>query len=203
MGDYALKDGNMILALVERKTFDNLLHEFGKMPIFHHQLSELEAYRHAALVIEANYSDFLNPNKMKHYPPAFASKAVAELHALHPNLTIVFAGNRKLAREWTHQFFFAVTGHLEDTPHWKVSEVIANYGAPPEASGGSYYDIRQFIEHTFPDEFTVAILRESFPDIPDTTIQRALRVMKKEGIITPQGRGKKSYWKTFHPSPET
>jgi hypothetical protein len=194
VGDYALKDENRILALVERKTFDNLLHEFGRMHIFHQQLAELAAYRNAALVIEANYSDFLNPAKMTYFPPAFASKAIAELHALHPDLTIFFAGNRKLAREWTHQFFSAVTAHEEDAAHHKVSEVVARYGTPPEATGGSYYDIRRCIENTLPDEFTVAMLRESFPDAPQTTIQRALRVMKKEGIIIPHGRGKKGYW---------
>ncbi len=124
----------------------------------------------------------------------FPYRLTIELHALHPNLTIAFAGNRKLAREWTHQFFSAVTGHQEDTPHRKVSEVVANYGTPPEASGGSYYDIRRCIEDTFHDEFTVAMVRESFSDVPEATIQRVLRILKKEGFITPQGRGKKIYW---------
>jgi len=75
VGDYALKDGDSIAAIVERKTRDNLLHEFGRMSIFHRQLTELEAYRHAALVIEANYSDFLHPRKMTYYPPRLHSAA--------------------------------------------------------------------------------------------------------------------------------
>jgi Fe2+ or Zn2+ uptake regulation protein len=41
----------------------------------------------------------------------------------------------------------------------------------------------------------LAMLREAFPDAPEATIRRALRVMKKEDIITPHGRGKKSYWR--------
>jgi hypothetical protein len=195
VGDYALKEGNRILALVERKTFDNLLHEFGRMHIFHQQLSEFEAYRHVALVIEANYSDFLNPNKMKHYPPTFASKAIAELHALHPNLTIVFTGNRKLAQEWTHQYFSAITGHEEDTPHRKVSEVVANYGMPPEATGGIFYEMKQIIENDFPHEFTVAMIRESFPDAPESTVRRVLRNLKADGVIEACGRGKKGSWR--------
>ena len=194
VGDYALKEGNRIAALVERKTLDNLLAEFGRMSIFHQQLSELETYRNSALVIEANYSDFLNPDKMKYYPPAFTAKAIAELHAFHPNLSIVFAGNRKLAREWTFQFFTSTTAHQEDTPHHKVSEVMTRYGKTPETTGGSYYEIRESIENVFPNEFTIAMLRESFPDIPEATLQRVLRDMKKEGIIEPHGRGKKSYW---------
>ncbi|MEA1935509.1 MAG: ERCC4 domain-containing protein [Thermodesulfobacteriota bacterium] len=194
VGDYALKENNRIVALVERKTLDNLLAEFGRMSIFHQQLSELESYRHAALVIEANYSDFLNPGKMKFYPPAFTGKAIAELHSFHPNLSIIFAGNRKLGQEWTHQFFSAITAHEEDTPHYKISEVVAQYGTPPEISGGSYYEIREYIENEFPHEFTIAMLRESFPDIPEATFRRVLRDLKKEGTIQPHGRGKKSYW---------
>ena len=194
MGDYALKDCNTLLAVVERKTFDNLVHEFGRMSIFHQQLAELETYRHSALVIEANYSDFLNPNKMKYYPPAFTAKALAELHAYHPNLPIVFAGSRKLAREWAHQFFSAVTAHDEDTPHHKVSEVVAEYGTPPLTIGGSYYEIRHAVETELPGEFTKIMLREAFPNVPEYTFQRVLRDLKKEGIIEPHGRGKKSYW---------
>jgi len=59
--DYALITQDGIKALVERKTFENLLGEFGRMPLLHQALGELEAYRYSALVIEANYSDFLNP----------------------------------------------------------------------------------------------------------------------------------------------
>jgi len=38
-------------------------------------------------------------------------------------------------------------------------------------------------------------MRQAFPDVPDTTLQRVLRDLKKEGRIESQGRGKKSYWK--------
>ena len=131
---------------------------------------------------------------MKYYPPVFTSKAIAELQALHPNLTIIFAGNRKLAQEWTHQFFTAITAHEEDTPHHKVSQVMTRYGTPPETTGGSYCEIRESIENEFPDEFTKAMLRESFPDVPESTLQRVLRNLKKEGTIKREGRGKKSYW---------
>ncbi|MCS7216013.1 MAG: ERCC4 domain-containing protein [Thermodesulfovibrio sp.] len=127
VGDYALKDNKEILAVVERKTFDNLLSEFGRMPIFHQQLGELSTYKHSALVIEANYSDFLKSDKLKIYTPTFAAKAIAELYALHPHLTIVFAGNRKLANEWTLRFFSAVYTHERDLPHEKVTEIIERY----------------------------------------------------------------------------
>lgn len=33
---------------------------------------------------------------------------------MHPELTVVFAGNRKLANEWTIRFFEAVEAHEKD-----------------------------------------------------------------------------------------
>lgn len=195
VGDYALKDDKGILAIVERKTFDNLLAEFGKMPLFHQQLAELSAYRYPALIIEANYSDFLNPNKMKFYNPLFAAKAIAELQALHPKLAIVFAGNRKLANEWAYRFFSAINAHENDTPHLKIQEVIEEYGVSPEAKGGVYFEIKKKIIDDIQAEFTIFRLKELFPDAPVTTIRKVLNDLKKEGVIARNGAGKKSHWK--------
>lgn len=195
IGDYALKGENEILAVVERKTFDNLLAEFGRMQAFHQQLGELSVYRHSALVIEANYSDFLNPNKIKFYTPSFAAKAIAELYALHPKLTIVFAGNRKLANEWTYRFFMAINAHENDTPHEIISNLIENYGTSPETTGGIYFEIKKKIKNDFPVEFTLSMINETFPNAPLTTIRKEINDLKKEGVITRFGEGKKSLWK--------
>jgi len=104
-GDYALMDGDEMLAVVERKTLDNLLADFGMMPVLHQRLAELEAQDNHALVIEAPYADFLNPKKVHYYNPGFCAKAIAELYALHPHLRMVFCANRKIANEWTRHFF--------------------------------------------------------------------------------------------------
>jgi hypothetical protein len=101
-------DGNDILAVVERKTMDNLSGDFGIMPVLHQRLAELAIYEHHALVIEALYADFLNPRKVQYYTPAFCARAIAELYALHPRLRIVFCANRKMANEWTRHYFSAV-----------------------------------------------------------------------------------------------
>ena len=107
-GDYALVDADKVLAVVERKTLDNLLADFGMMPVLHQRLAELAACDNHALVIEASYGDFLNPKKVHHYAPSFCARAIAELYALHPTLRIVFCANRKVANEWTRHFFEAV-----------------------------------------------------------------------------------------------
>ncbi|HEY9053312.1 MAG TPA: ERCC4 domain-containing protein, partial [Rectinemataceae bacterium] len=59
VGDYALMRGETIVALVERKTFDNLLGDFGSIVVLHQTLRELSGYDSAAVVIEARYGDFL------------------------------------------------------------------------------------------------------------------------------------------------
>ena len=107
-GDYAIMNGDKILAVVERKTLDNLLADFGVMPVLHQRLAELGAQDNHALVVEAPYADFLNPKTVHHYNPSFCAKAIAELYALHPRLRIVFCANRKIANEWTRHFFTAV-----------------------------------------------------------------------------------------------
>lgn len=101
-------DGDEIVAVVERKTLDNLLADFGTMPVLHQCLSELVMHEHHALVVEALYADFLNPRKVHHYTPGFCARAIAELYALHPRLRIVFCANRKMANEWTRHYFSAV-----------------------------------------------------------------------------------------------
>jgi hypothetical protein len=104
-GDYALMQEDRFIAVVERKTFDNLMADFGTMPVLHQRLAELAAQENHALVIEASYADFLNPKKVHYYTPAFCAKAIAELFAFHPKLRIVFCLNRKTANEWTRHFF--------------------------------------------------------------------------------------------------
>jgi len=107
-GDYALMDGDSIVALVERKTFENILSDFGIMPVLHQRLAELATYEYHALVVEAMYADFLNPKKVHHYTTGFCARAIAELYTLHPGLNIVFCANRKMANEWTRHYFSAV-----------------------------------------------------------------------------------------------
>ena len=101
-------DGDDILALVERKTLDNLLADFGMMPVLHQRLAELATHGNHALVIEAPYVDSLSSKKIHHYTPSFCAKAIGEIYALHPSLRIVFCANRKVANEWTRHYFAAV-----------------------------------------------------------------------------------------------
>ena len=112
-GDYALADGPRLIAVIERKTFQNLLADFGTMPVLHQRLLELASHRHHALLVEAPYEDFLDKAKLPGYTPAFCAAAIAELYAAHPGLRIVFCANRKMANEFARNYFAAVWAMVE------------------------------------------------------------------------------------------
>ncbi len=187
-------DDEGIVAIVERKSFDNMLQDFIKLHSIHQKIGELEAYRHSAVVVEANYSDFLNPKKQKYYPAAFLAKAIAEMYAMHPRINIVFAGSRKLANEWVLRYFSSLQSHEQDVPHNKVAEVMAAYGQPPEAKGGIYYDIKKRVIRESPQEFPITALKELFPDVALATIRKVLVDLRKDGDLACRGRGKSSTW---------
>jgi len=108
VGDYALLEGDRILAVVERKTFDNLLGDFGTKEVLHQQVTHLAAQPLHALVVEADYADFLAPDRVQPWPAAYCAEVLAELMVAHPTLRIVFCGSRKVAEEWTRNYFRAV-----------------------------------------------------------------------------------------------
>ena len=192
VGDYALRGEKGLVAVVERKSMENLLGHFGNLPLLHQALGELEAYEHAALVVEAGYPDFLSEKRIKPYRPSFAAKAIAELYALHPHLHIVLAGNRKLANEWTIRFFGAIESHEKDISPSVVRDAAAAYGNTLPFRGGGYYEAIEMIEE-MPATFTFAMVREAVPGVPETTIRRALRHLKNEGRIVSHRAGIKSY----------
>ena len=193
-GDYALFYKESIKAVVERKTFENLLGEFGRMPVLHQTLGELEAYRYSALVIEANYGDFLNPKKLRFYTSSFTSKAIAEIQALHPDLKIIFAGNRKLAREWTLRFFTAILAHEEDKLPAGVNEALIKYELPLDFKGGSYFEIREKVLKELPDEFTREDLDNIFAQHEKKNLRKVLADLKKEGLLQVSGKGAGRRW---------
>jgi len=124
VGDYALIDGDEILAVIERKTLENLLADLSTMPILHQALTELATYKYNALVIEAPYADLLNPKKVHHYTPGFCARAIAELHALHPGLRIVFCANRKTANHWAVHYLSAVWALAKEDRPSAIPELL-------------------------------------------------------------------------------
>ncbi|NPV39392.1 MAG: hypothetical protein HPY78_08985 [Brevinematales bacterium] len=200
-GDYALVINNEILALVERKTFQNLLAEFRHLAAFHQALSELERYPHAALVIEAIYADFLNPKKQSFYPPSFCAAALAEIQAFHPKLSVIFAGSRKLANEWTYQFFRLLYGWKNQQVSSLVAEPTTVY-LPREITGNCYTQIEGQILTLLPSSFTLKEAHEAFPQISKETLKKKLKELCEKGILSVKKEKNRLLWtKNFSSSP--
>ncbi len=195
IGDYALAGKEGFLAIVERKTFDNLLAELGRLDAFHQALGELEAYPYNALVIEAGYPDFLDNNRLHYYTPSFVARALADISALHPKLKVIFAHSRKGANEWCRRFFESVFYHLfqEESPP-KVKEAVGVYTGIESHPSEPLLILKAHFPH-LPETFTIRDLRMAFPQIPERAIRSFLREMKEKGAIVCIGRGSKAYWK--------
>jgi hypothetical protein len=195
VGDYALLDGERVVAVVERKTFDNLLGDIGALQALHQQLADLASHEAAALVIEAQYADFLDDRRLAgRWPASHVARVLAEIGTLHPTLPVIFAGNRKLANIWTQRFFEAVAARqAAPTPQLHL-DVEARYDAFPRAPGLDDA-IRTAAMQELPDPFTFRELADRFSDTPPTRLRRVLGLLKREGRIERIGAGRGARWR--------
>ncbi|MEO0081268.1 MAG: ERCC4 domain-containing protein [candidate division WOR-3 bacterium] len=117
VGDYALKNSSgEIIAVVERKTRDQFLADIGTLEVLRARLLEMTArYPHCALVVEANYSDLVNPKKARFYSAGLVADVIAELSTGFPGLQIAFCSNRRFAAEWVERYFTSIA-RLEGPP---------------------------------------------------------------------------------------
>jgi ERCC4 domain len=107
IGDYAIRDGERLVACVERKTPE----DFTKSLVdgsLNYALTELAALPAAAVVVEARYGALLDN---KHTQPGWLLELVARLQVRYPSVPIVFADSRKLAEEYTYRFLAAALVH--------------------------------------------------------------------------------------------
>lgn len=104
-GDYAVRAGNQILAVVERKTKDNFLHDIAHLDVLRAKLEELDKlYLRKAMIIEASYKDLISP-KNKFYSGSFIAKVLADLFAQFPGIQFIFFKGRKSANHWLFYYF--------------------------------------------------------------------------------------------------
>jgi ERCC4-type nuclease len=107
VGDYALKDSSgEVVAVVERKTRDQFLQDIATLEVLRARLLEMTTkYRYAALVVEADYGDLVNPKKSRFYTAGLVADVIAELSSAFPGLQLAFCSNRKFAAEWVERYF--------------------------------------------------------------------------------------------------
>jgi hypothetical protein len=105
VGDYALIKDKKIIAVAEKKTMDNFLHEIRGYDIFKSSLEELKQYKYKAVIFDSPYSDFINPKKNLFYRPSYIADILADLYVNFPEIQFMFFENRKLANEWLYRWF--------------------------------------------------------------------------------------------------
>lgn len=102
-GDYAVRRGDELVAVVERKTFEDFVKSAvdGSLGM---RLADLAASSHAAVVVEERYTALL---KVERVQPGWLLELVAQLQVRYPSVPIFFADSRKLGEEWTYRFLSA------------------------------------------------------------------------------------------------
>lgn len=194
VGDYGLMLDDRLIAIVERKSFDNILGDIGSIQALHHQLADLASFPVSALVIEAEYRDFLDPGRLQgRWPAAHVARVLGELSALHPRLPIVYAGNRKSANAWTHQFFLSLASRGEASSPQLVLEAVARYDAMPREAGLDE-QIRETALRAIPSPFTTAELAVRFPDAGVVRVRRVIEQLRGEGLVGRMGAGRGTRW---------
>ena len=109
-GDYAVVDGERVVAAVERKSLADLVATMtaGKL---RYLLAELATLPAAAVVVEDRYSAVFKLDRVR---PAMIAEGLGEAAARFPSVPIVFAETRPLAQEWTYRFLGAALAHHDD-----------------------------------------------------------------------------------------
>jgi hypothetical protein len=197
-GDYALVENGRTVAVVERKTFDGFLTDLGAPQALHHLLGDLARQPTAALVVEAQYGDFLDERRLAgRWPAHYTARVLAELAAMHPHLPVVFAGNRKLANAWCARFFAACAARAEAPQLELVRETLVRYDATGRAPESER--IRQAALDT-EAAFTGAELAARLGDVPAERIRRVLKELEAEGVVARTGRGRGTRWRVVRPA---
>lgn len=196
VGDYALLVEERVTAVVERKSFENMLAEIVTLGVLHQKLGELESHPNAALVLEAQYGDFLDPSRLVRagkWTPSYLARVLAEIAAVHPGLRVIYAGNRKLANTWAQAFFASVAARLRDPAPLLVAEAVAAYGQRPSGAGLDEC-IRLVVLHELPGSFTIDDLRRQVPETGTERLRRVLGALRGEGRVRCDGRGRGATW---------
>lgn len=192
-GDYALLDGERIAAVVERKSFDNMLADLGQIQALHHALTHLGRYSRAAVVVEAQYADFIDEKRLAgRWPATFVARALAEVAAMHPRLPVVFCGNRKLANQWAHRFFLACANRSDASQLQFVRE--GTEGGAWEQLPTLDEQVRTAALACGSEPFAIADMAARVEGASESRVRRVLHEMQRENKVRCLGRGRGPRW---------
>lgn len=195
-GDYAAVVDEAIVAVVERKAFQDFITSLYSISTLHQKLAELSAYQSAAVLVEGQYADLLNPKKIGlRCKPAHLARLVAELAVLHPKVPVVWCGSRKDANTYAVNLFEAATRKARHVVLDSVAETPDMFEGTTYA-GGVDQSLRADFLHR-----AAAAAGTSFKElaaIHDTVagprIQRVLKQLRDEGELTTTGKARATRW---------
>lgn len=106
-GDYGIADHDDIVAVVERKSLDDLVRRLidGQLT---YAIADMATLPRAAVVAEDRYSSLF---KLEYTKPGFVTELLAALTVRYPTVPIHFAETRPLAEEWTYRFLGAALAY--------------------------------------------------------------------------------------------
>ncbi len=107
-GDYGVALDDQIVAVVERKSLDDLAHRLVDGSLTY-AMAELATLNRAAVVVEDRYAALF---KLQHVAPGFVAELLARVQVRYPSVPIIFCDTRPLAEEWTFRFLGAALAHL-------------------------------------------------------------------------------------------
>ncbi len=194
-GDYGLLLGERIVAVIERKTFPNLLSDIYAAKVLHQKFAELAAYPRAAFVIEGHYNDLMAPKKIGVCSKTHLVRAVSELAASYPTVQIVWAGNRRDAAVWAVNYFTAVERALTNTVA-PALEPMGDLFAQPNFEGGDDQRIRARAIELGKDDFSLKVLVAEFSPLPKDRVTRIVKSLREEGVLESSGHGPGTRWRT-------
>ncbi len=111
-GDYAAIVDDAVVAVIERKTLENLTTSLSDGSLAF-QMQRLAEVARAAIVVEGDYPDLFRTQPGR---GSWLADMLGRLAVRYPEVPVVFAGSRSFAEEWAYRFLgAAVADRIEST----------------------------------------------------------------------------------------
>jgi len=111
-GDYAAVVAGAVVAVIERKTLENLATSLSDGGLAF-QMQRLAEVARAAIVVEGDYPDLFRTQPGR---GSWLADMLGRLAVRYPEVPVVFAGSRRFAEEWAYRFLgAAVADRIEST----------------------------------------------------------------------------------------
>jgi hypothetical protein len=109
-GDYGAIVGEVLVAVIERKTLENLSTSLSDGTLAF-QMQRLAEVARAAVVVEGDYPDLFRTQPGR---GSWLGDMLGRLAVRYPEVPVVFAGSRRFAEEWAYRFLAAAVGDHDD-----------------------------------------------------------------------------------------